>query len=112
MDMIGGQSIQTDLILLRLRDEPSLEMSFQPISLKRVLRPIQRVKYARTLPAFSLYCAQLLKALRHCGVVHVFSASYLSFLLAPTPAIHFARYLRKPVILNYHSGGRHSTRLI
>lgn len=106
MDTIGGQSIQADLILRRLRDEPSLEMSFQPINprLPRVLRPIQRVKYARTLPTFSLYCMQLFKALRWCDIAHVFSASYFSFLLAPTPAIHFARHLRKPVILNYHSG--------
>jgi glycosyltransferase involved in cell wall biosynthesis len=106
MDAIGGQSVQADLILRRLRDEPSLEMSFQPINprLPRPLRPIQRLKYARTLPTFSLYCAQLFEAVRRCDVAHVFSASYLSFLLAPTPAIHFARYLRKPVILNYHSG--------
>jgi glycosyltransferase involved in cell wall biosynthesis len=106
MDAIGGQSIQADLILRRLRDEPSLEMSFQPINpgLPAALRPIQRVKYARTLPTFSLYCAQLFKALQWCDIAHVFSASYVSFLLAPTPAIHFARYLRKPVILNYHSG--------
>jgi hypothetical protein len=106
MDGIGGQSIQADLILRGLRDEASLEMSFQPISprLPPVLRPIQRVKYARTLPTFSLYCAQLFNALRRCDIVHVFSASYFSFLLAPTPAIHFARYLRKPAILNYHSG--------
>jgi hypothetical protein len=104
MDAIGGQSVQADLILRRLRDEPSLEMSFQPINprLPRPLRPIQRLKYARTLPTFSLYCAQLFEAMRRCDVAHVFSASYLSFLLAPTPAIHFARYLRKPVILNYH----------
>ncbi len=106
MDMIGGQSIQADLILRRLRDEPMLEMSFQSINprLPLALRPLGRMKYARTLPTFSLYCAQLFKALRRCDVVHVFSASYFSFLLAPTPAIYFARYLRKPVILNYHSG--------
>ena len=106
MDTIGGQSIQAGLILRQLRGEPSLEMSFQPINprLPAILRPIQRVKYARTLPTFALYCAQLLKAVQQCDIVHVFSASYLSFLLAPTPAIYFARYLDKPIILNYHSG--------
>jgi glycosyltransferase involved in cell wall biosynthesis len=36
--------------------------------------------------------------------VHVFSASYSSFLLAPLPAILAARALGKPVILNYRSG--------
>jgi glycosyltransferase involved in cell wall biosynthesis len=106
MDAIGGQSVQADLILRRLRDEPSLEMSFQPIDprLPSLLRPLRRVKYARTLPTFALYCAQLFRALRRCDVAHVFSASYLSFLLAPAPALHFARYRRKPVVLNYHSG--------
>jgi glycosyltransferase involved in cell wall biosynthesis len=34
----------------------------------------------------------------------VFSASYSSFLLAPLPAILVAKLLRRPVILNYHSG--------
>ena len=106
MDMIGGQSIQANLITQGMRDEPFLQMTFQPINprLPRALRPIQKVKYARTLPTVSLYCAQLLKAMRQCDIVHVFSAAYLSFLLTPTPAIYFARYLRKPVVLNYHSG--------
>jgi glycosyltransferase involved in cell wall biosynthesis len=62
------------------------------------------VKYARTLPTFFLYCKQLLSAIRRCDIVHVFSASYFSFLLSPTPAIYFGHHLRKPVILNYHSG--------
>jgi glycosyltransferase involved in cell wall biosynthesis len=81
-------------------------MLFQPINprLPSVLRPIQRVKYARTLPTFALYCAQLFEALRRCDIVHVFSASYFSFLLSSSPAILLARCLRKPVILNYHSG--------
>lgn len=106
MDLIGGQSIQADLILRRMSDEPSLEMSFLAINprLPRILRPIQRLKYARTLPTFSLYCAQLFEALRRCDIAHVFSAAYASFLLAPTPAIHFARHLGRPIILNYHSG--------
>src|SRR5262249_36993243 len=36
--------------------------------------------------------------------VHVFSASYWSFLLAPAPAVLVARALGRPVILNYRSG--------
>jgi glycosyltransferase involved in cell wall biosynthesis len=36
--------------------------------------------------------------------VHVFSASYSSFLLAPFPAILIARLFRRPVVLNYRSG--------
>jgi glycosyltransferase involved in cell wall biosynthesis len=37
-------------------------------------------------------------------VVHVFSASYFSFVIAPTPAILISKLFGKKVILNYHSG--------
>jgi hypothetical protein len=37
-------------------------------------------------------------------VVHVFSASYSSFLLAPLPAVLIAKLLGRRVVLNYHSG--------
>ena len=36
--------------------------------------------------------------------MHVFSASYASFLLAPLPAIIVAKLLGRPVIVNYRSG--------
>ncbi|HUK35719.1 MAG TPA: glycosyltransferase family 4 protein, partial [Vicinamibacterales bacterium] len=42
--------------------------------------------------------------LQRADVVHVFSASYSSFLLAPLPAILAARWIGRPVILNYRSG--------
>jgi glycosyltransferase involved in cell wall biosynthesis len=42
--------------------------------------------------------------LRKADIVHVFSASYASFLLAPLPAILVARLLGKRVVVNYHSG--------
>jgi glycosyltransferase involved in cell wall biosynthesis len=44
------------------------------------------------------------RELRTADVVHVFSASYFSFLLAPLPAVLVARLLGKPVVLNYRSG--------
>jgi glycosyltransferase involved in cell wall biosynthesis len=37
-------------------------------------------------------------------VIHIFSASYFSFLLAPTPAILVSRLYGKRTILNYRSG--------
>jgi glycosyltransferase involved in cell wall biosynthesis len=37
-------------------------------------------------------------------VLHVFSASYVSFVLAPTPAILVAKLYGRKVLLNYHSG--------
>jgi glycosyltransferase involved in cell wall biosynthesis len=50
------------------------------------------------------YLPLLVRELAHADVVHVFSASYSSFLLAPLPAILVARALGKPVVLNYRSG--------
>jgi len=44
------------------------------------------------------------RELARADVVHVFSASYTSFLLAPLPAMLVARALGRPVVLNYRSG--------
>ncbi len=51
-----------------------------------------------------MYWPLLLRHLVRADVVHVFSASYASFLLAPLPAVLVARLLGRPVLLNYRSG--------
>jgi glycosyltransferase involved in cell wall biosynthesis len=66
-------------------------------------RWVRRLPYLRTMLNQSLYLPSLL-TLRRSDVVHVSSASYWSFLLAPLPAMLMGRVLGKPVILNYHSG--------
>ena len=68
------------------------------------LRHAARVKYLRTVATQLCYWPSLVRELRRADVVHVFSASYLSFLLAPLPAVLTARLLRKPVVMNYRSG--------
>jgi glycosyltransferase involved in cell wall biosynthesis len=50
------------------------------------------------------YWPLLLRELPRADVVHVFSASYFSFLLAPLPAVLIAKLLGKPVVMNYRSG--------
>ena len=37
-------------------------------------------------------------------MIHVFAASYWSFVLDPAPAVVLGRLLRKRVVVNYHSG--------
>jgi glycosyltransferase involved in cell wall biosynthesis len=64
---------------------------------------VRRVPYLRTLLNQSLYLPSLL-ALRRSDIVHVSSASYWSFVIAPLPAMIMGRLSSKPVILNYHSG--------
>ena len=106
MDILGGQAVQAERLVRHLRKEPSLQVGFLPINprLPGILRRLQSIKYIRTLTTSLLYWVNLLREVRKYDVIHIFSASYLSFLIAPTPAILTAKLYRKKIILNYHSG--------
>ena len=106
LDILGGQAVQASRLLARLREEAAVEVSFLPVNprLPGVLRRLQSFKYVRTVVTSLLYWTQLLARVRAYDVIHVFSASYTSFVLAPTPAIIVAKLYRKKVILNYRSG--------
>jgi glycosyltransferase involved in cell wall biosynthesis len=88
------------------REDPDVEAWLVPINPvpPRPLDTLLTVKYVRTLATQLWYWPMLIRELRRADVVHVFSASYTSFLLAPLPAILVARLLGRPVVLNYHSG--------
>ena len=105
-DILGGQAVQAERLLTRLREMPGVEISFLPINprMPGVLRRLQRIKYVRTLVTEAAYVGALAACLRGYDVVHVFSASYFSFVLAPTPAILLAKMYGKKVVLNYRSG--------
>ncbi|HEX5736729.1 MAG TPA: glycosyltransferase [Blastocatellia bacterium] len=106
LDILGGQAVQAARLLARLREEATVEVSFLPVNprLPGVLRRLQSFKYVRTVVTSLFYWAQLLARVRKYDVIHAFSASYTSFVLAPTPAIVVAKLYRKKVILNYRSG--------
>jgi glycosyltransferase involved in cell wall biosynthesis len=104
--ILGGQSVQADRLLQMWRNDPAVEawlVPHNPVP-PSPLRWMTRIKYLRTLVTEATYLPLLVKELRRADVVHVFSASYSSFLLAPLPAVLIARALRKPIVLNYHSG--------
>ena len=106
LDIVGGQSIVLDRLLARFRETPGIEVSFVAVNprLPGPLRALQGVKYVRTVVTSAAYVASLIRRLRSVDVVHAFSASYWSFLLAPVPAMLVGRMYGKAVILNYHSG--------
>ena len=106
LDILGGQAVVAQRLMDRLKTDPSLDISFVPHNprLPGPLRFLQRVKYVRTVVTSIVYLSMLLRRLRDQDVVHVFSASYWSFILAPTPAVLVARLYGKRVILNYRSG--------
>lgn len=106
LDILGGQAVVAQRLMGKLAEDPDIELSFIPHNprLPGPLRLLQRVKYVRTVTTSIAYVALLLKRLRTQDVVHVFSASYWSFLLAPTPAVLIGRLYGKRVIVNYRSG--------
>lgn len=68
------------------------------------LRFAERVKGLRTLAISACYIRSLLANVPRYDVVHLFSASYLSFIISQSPAILISRMFGKPIILNYRSG--------
>jgi glycosyltransferase involved in cell wall biosynthesis len=106
LDILGGQSVQAARLLDRLRQEPGLEVGFLPVNprLPGVLRKLQSVKYVRTVVTSIAYFASLFGRVWKYDVIHIFSASYFSFVLAPTPALLIGKLFGKKLLLNYHSG--------
>jgi glycosyltransferase involved in cell wall biosynthesis len=106
LDILGGHSVQAQRLLTAWKDDPDISAWLVPINPlpPPALRPALRVKYLRTLVTEATYIPQLVRQLARADVVHIFSASYSSFLLAPLPAMLVAQAFERPVVLNYHSG--------
>ena len=104
--ILGGQAVQAHRLLSAWRDDPDVDAWLVPVNPEppRLLGFAQRVKYVRTVANELIYLPLLVRELARADIVHVFSASYSSFLLAPLPAMLVARALGKPVVLNYRSG--------
>lgn len=102
---MGGQAVQAADLKVRFEND-GISVGFLAINpqLPGMLRFIQQLKYVRTLVTWPLYVASLLLAVPRYDVLHLFSASYSSFLLAPAPAALIGKLFRKRVVLNYHSG--------
>ena len=106
LTILGGQAVQADRLLRAWHGDPEIRASLMPVNpvAPGLLDALQRIKYVRTATTQALYWPSLVAGLRRADVVHVFSASYTSFLLAPWPAVRVARLLGKPVLMNYRSG--------
>jgi glycosyltransferase involved in cell wall biosynthesis len=104
LDILGGQGIQARALAEHLTADGH-DVRLIPINPRfpSMLEWTRRYRGVRTVVNESLYVPSLAR-LREADVVHVFSASYWSFVLAPLPAMMAARSFGKRVILNYHSG--------
>jgi glycosyltransferase involved in cell wall biosynthesis len=104
--ILGGQAVQAQRLVDAWRGDPRVKARLVPINPvpPRPFAAALRVKYLRTIVTQLSYWPLLLRELRRADVVHVFSASYASFLLAPLPAVLIAKLFGRPVVFNYHSG--------
>jgi glycosyltransferase involved in cell wall biosynthesis len=104
--ILGGQAVQAQRLLDRWAGDPDVEAWIVPVN-PVPSPPFDRllsIKFVRTLVTQLWYWPLLVRELRRADVVHIFSASYSSFLLAPLPAVLIGRLFRRRVLLNYHSG--------
>jgi glycosyltransferase involved in cell wall biosynthesis len=104
--ILGGQAVQAQRLLDGWMGDEVLEAWLVPINPvpRAPFDRLLRIKFVRTLVTQLLYWPLLVRELRRADVVHVFSASYTSFLVSPLPAIVVAKLLGKPVLVHYHSG--------
>ena len=105
LDIMGGQAVQADLLLRKLRED-GVQVGFVPHNPRPpgILFHLTKIKYIRTLVVSFFYLIRLIRHIPRYDIIHIFSASYFSFILAPTPAILIARLFGKKILLNYHSG--------
>jgi L-malate glycosyltransferase len=106
LSILGGQAVQASRLVEAWNGDRDVKAWLVPVNPlpPAWLRPLTRIKYVRTLITQLIYWPLLVRQLRRADVVHTFSASYASFLLAPLPAVLIARALGRPVVMNYRSG--------
>jgi glycosyltransferase involved in cell wall biosynthesis len=106
LDILGGQAVQARRLYEGLQGSDHVDVGFLAVNprLPGPLGHLQRIKFVRTIVTSIAYVGSLLRTARRYDVVHAFSASYFSYLLAPLPAMVIARMFGRVALLNYHSG--------
>jgi glycosyltransferase involved in cell wall biosynthesis len=86
--------------------DPSVRIDFLPInpSLPKLLRPLQRVKYLRTIVTTGYFLCRVICTAPRYDILHSFSGSSYSFLLSAAPVIMIGRLSGKKIIVHYHDG--------
>jgi len=103
LPLVGGQAVQARRLISHFQDEPSLQVDLQPNN-PQFLPRLQKVKFLRTVLTTAKYLVDLIFKVPRYDVIHVFSASYFTFVYASVSALLLAKLFRKKTILNYRSG--------
>lgn len=102
LSILGGQAVQASRPLDAWENDPDISAFLVPVNPEppRWLRLPARIRYVRAAITQLIYLPRLARALVRADAVHVFSASYVSFLLAPMPAVILARLLGRSMLKN------------
>lgn len=101
--LVGGQAVQARRLVDSLRREPHLVVDLQPNNPYFAPR-LQQIRFVRTLLTTLRYLLDIMLKIPRYDVVHVFSASYWTFVYSAVPALLIAKSCGKKAILNYRSG--------
>lgn len=103
---IGGQAVQAALLCKYWEEDAEVELRMVPTDphFPAGLRWAELVPLLRTVVRFPIYLFSLLRQSGWADILHVFSASYWSFLIATVPAMLVARLRGKRLLVNYRSG--------
>ena len=104
LSVVGGQSVQAARLLAEFTQEPGVQVSFLPASLPEPLAFLRWVPLVRTAVMMLCFHARLLARIWRADVLHVFAASYFSFLWVPAPSLALAKLTGRKSILNYRDG--------
>jgi L-malate glycosyltransferase len=104
--LFGGQEVQASDLVACWSHDPEADVDFvssRP-DLPHFLRIIDNLPYLRTIARFPLYLSRLCRAAYKVEILHVFAASFSSFLVATAPALVVGQILDKRILVHYHSG--------
>jgi glycosyltransferase involved in cell wall biosynthesis len=102
---LGGQEVQLDSLARCWTGDASVQVRLVPNNpkLPMGLMWAERVPLLRTLIRLPVYLTSVWPAAKKADIVHAFSASHSSFLLAPLPACLVGGWLGKKTLVHYHS---------
>lgn len=103
LPLIGGQAVQAKRIVSNFQNEPRIHLDFQPTN-PQYLPRLQKIKFIRTILTTVKYWFDLLFKVPKYDVLHVFTASYFTFVYVSLPALLLAKISGVKTILNYRSG--------
>jgi glycosyltransferase involved in cell wall biosynthesis len=103
---VGGMAVQADLLWRHWQEDPEFGATFVPTdpALPPGLKWVERIPYLRTIVRTPFYVFTLWRGIARAETVHIFAASYWSFLLGPVPAWLVAAVQGKRSLINYRSG--------